>query len=207
MQSSQIYTLPELIAAISKDTTFEADFLYLPRAATLETEFIETVRKNGPTGEFEGQILVGHTNLLSDPTHSQRRPVWSGVHVGDSNSEEPNKRPRQDDFTEEFQRLVQRIRKHADADSNAYKAEIERLKLSTTRIQQENKDAEHLLEAECTNTVNLSSQISLLRARNKELEQTMHQTNEAQEHKIKEIEKELQELREFKQKVKGLFRG
>jgi len=105
----------------------------------------------------------------------------------------------------EYENLVQRIRKDVDADSNVSKAEIERLKHDMRGLENDTRQAQQQLDTECTKNKNLSIQNMLLRSRTVKLGQTMGQTNKAQEQKIKELETEVRESREFKQKVKGLF--
>ncbi|KAJ4342552.1 hypothetical protein N0V95_006923 [Ascochyta clinopodiicola] len=104
----------------------------------------------------------------------------------------------------EYQKLVQRIRKDADADCDTSKAETKRLERCLRQSKEENEDTERSLETECTKVVNLSNENSLLRARNQKLELT-GATKKAQEQKLEELEEEVHELRNFRQRVKGLF--
>jgi hypothetical protein len=64
---------------------------------------------------------------------------------------------------------------------------------------------EQALEKEGTVNVQLKSESSTLQSANKEAKERLEQVGKAQTEKIERLEGEMQELREFKQKVKGLL--
>lgn len=61
------------------------------------------------------------------------------------------------------------------------------------------------LEEEGNKNVRSNAEASSLKAKNEKLTGMLEEANRVQKEKFKELEEELDELREFKQKVKGLF--
>lgn len=115
----------------------------------------------------------------------------------------------------EYQSFVHRLRRKANTDNEALKADIEQLRERNSLLEANDKDAEKKLEVEGVKTVHLKSEISKLRCQNKYVKQRLEESvtinqelarvEELQKQKVKELEDEMQELRDFRQKVRGLF--